>query len=229
MDDTTQPQDPDLLDITPLTESTMNLSLETASNQSNSELGNRPPTPHPMADLHTKQDSSGTSNAHTITQKRSFHIDIRSNGRTHEGSEQELNDNDDFPTHFEPANPNPPDYQSNSYIDHLLYLLNSSIDHRPHYDLNLHMVPINFNTFLVINVPTTLTGNPLRVTCQDVVIFNNEAYYQWRIIGIARITLEDRLVTYVAYSSQIGMSLFVLIPCEWSTEANWSEWFTEAT
>ena len=223
-----QPQDPDLLNITPLTESTMNLSLETASDQSNSELGNRSPTPHPMAESHSKQDSAEASNTHTITQKRSFHIDIRSNGSMHVGSEQELNDNDDFPTHFEPANPNPPDYQPNSCIDHLLYPLDSSIDHRPHYDLNLHMVPINFNTFLVISIPTTLAGSPLRITRQDLVIFNNEEYYQWRIVGIARITLEDRLVTYVAYSSQIGMSLFVLVPREWSTEANWSEWFREA-
>ena len=181
------------------------LSLSSTPTQSTTPVA-RASTPHPITGAYMNATSQDIGVPHTLSRKRSFQVEIESNGSTHTGREQEIPSNVDYPIHFEtlPIQPTPT-------INSIPYLS------RP--DLHLRTTILRVNALNMTHAPTTPCGKEEQIMFGDTVILNNTHNTVYTVIG-----LHSRCPTdYVIYIIEEQVHRFTMMMYTlkiWSVEAN---------
>jgi hypothetical protein len=175
--------------------------------------GDQHPSVHGVTESHFQRVSVTTSQVNPQdTQTRSFQISIGSNV----GRVQTLGEDEPFPTHFDsffsnPFNTLPPHSSSHA------------TSYAP-YNLVLRIIRIGREVYGVTEQPRLPDGELAHVTCYDTFYSDDQPDICWRIIGIACHEDGDSHTTYVAYCQFLHQAMYLVVPQEWSAEANWAEW-----
>jgi hypothetical protein len=91
----------------------------------------------------------------------------------------------------------------------------------PRYDVNIHAISIYHNVLLVLQQPTTQFDLPTHIACGDKAIFNSNRFDMYEVVGIYEIAPQSNDMTYVFYSMDDNREMYVKMPKEWSSEADW--------
>lgn len=164
------------------------------------------PAPDPITGM-CGETAYNMRTPHVIPRKRSFHIEIESNGSTFTGNEQEVSGDNGYPAHFDNMSIRLP-----------------SIDVFPHYDLCIPVAFYRDNIFTVTRQPTSPFGKADKLMFGDTIIFNSDVSILYRVVGLYYNPepTERECITYLAEEIKKGTSVIIHTPKSWSTEATQS-------
>jgi hypothetical protein len=164
----------------------------------------RIPTPHPTTAITTNNGSNVLNISRTLSHKKSFRVEIESNGHAI-SVEKAVQSAPDFPRnfqHFVPSHPPAP------------------IRPFPTYDLHIQVTHERNDVAMLDSMPTTFFGERTQMMFGDTIMVNRDICTLWRVIAVYCKPPHTELVCYMLLNVENNKSFYVHAPRAWSKEAN---------
>lgn len=164
---------------------------------------------HPTPDQTQTHREHATidSNVQPLRPKKSFCVQIESNGNTTTGVEREISDESCFPTYF-----------PNLTIEHSTKL--TPIERYPYHDLDLTVTPAIQDAVGLTSMPKTPSGDNGTIKLRDIVVLNGKEETLWYIFNVYIPSSSTIYASYTLRDLKSGKIMIMHVPFRFSQEAH---------